>query len=42
MDNALDCDILVREFELMLGYYIHFWTNALDKSIKPQNPPGTD
>ena len=28
MVKVSDCDLKVSEFELQLGYYIHFWTNA--------------
>ena len=36
--NLLDFDIGVREFELMLRYFIHFWTNSHGKSIKTLIP----
>ena len=31
----LDCNIVRSEFEILLHYYIHFWTNTLEKSKKP-------
>ena len=33
--KVLDCDIVVREFELELRYYFHFRTNTIGKGIKP-------
>ena len=33
MAKELDSDIVVSEFELQSRYYIHFWTNALAKSM---------
>ena len=30
--NEPDCDIVVREFELLSHNCIHFWTNALGKA----------
>ena len=33
--NVLDCDIVVSEFEFQLRYYVHFWTNILEKGMKP-------
>ena len=27
--TVLDSDIVVSEFELLLRYYVHFWTNTL-------------
>ena len=30
MVNVLDYDIVVSEFELLLGYYVHFWTNTMN------------
>ena len=35
MIKALDCGIVVREFELQLRYYIHFRTNTLGKGMNP-------
>ena len=29
MVKALDCEIVVREFEFQLGYYVHFWINTI-------------
>ena len=37
--NTLDCDIVVREFKLQLGYYIHFETNILGKGTNPHILP---
>ena len=31
--NVLDCDIVVRVFQLQLRYYIHFLTNTLGKGM---------
>ena len=31
--NALDCDIVVSQFELESGYYIHFRCNTLRKGM---------
>ena len=36
MSKVLDCGFKVSEFELQLFYHIHFWTNALEKNIEPQ------
>ena len=33
MVKAMDCEIVVSEFELQLHYYIHFWTNTLGKGM---------
>ena len=35
MVKAMDCGILVREFELQSRYYIHFRTNTLGKGMNP-------
>ena len=35
MVKALDCGIVVNEFELQSRYYFHYWTNALGKSMNP-------
>ena len=35
MVRAMDCGILVREFELQSRYYIHFRANTLGKGMKP-------
>ena len=32
------CNIVVKKFELQSHYYIHFWTNALKKGMKPFSP----
>ena len=31
--NVLDCNIVVSKFELQSCYYIHLWTNTLEKDI---------
>ena len=31
--NALDCNIIVREFKLQYGYYVYFWTNSVRNGI---------
>ena len=31
--NVLNCNILVREFEIQLHYYTHFWCNTLGKDM---------
>ena len=36
MGKAMDCVIVVSEFELQLRYYAHFWTNTLVKGKNPQ------
>ena len=33
--KALDCGIVVSEFELQSPYYVHFRTNTLGKSMNP-------
>ena len=33
MFKVLDCGIVVREFELQLRYYVHFWTSILGKGM---------
>ena len=35
MVKAVDCGVVVSEFELQLLYYIHFWTNTLGKGMNP-------
>ena len=35
MVKAIDCGIVVSEFELQSCYYIHFWTNTLGKGMNP-------
>ena len=35
MVKAMDCGIVVSEFELQSHYYIHFWTNTLEKGMNP-------
>ena len=33
--KAMDCGIVVTEFELQSRYYVHFWTNTLGKGMNP-------
>ena len=33
MAKILDRSLEVKKFELHLRFYIHFWTNTLDKSM---------
>ena len=33
MVKALDCEIVVSEFELQSCYYIHFRTNTMEKGM---------
>ena len=35
MVQAMDCEIVVTEFELQSRYYVHFRTNALGKGMNP-------
>ena len=35
MVNAMDCRIVVSEFELQSRNYVHFWTNTLGKGMNP-------
>ena len=35
MVKAMDCEIIVSEFELQLRYYVHFQTNTLEKGMNP-------
>ena len=35
MVKAMDCGIVVSEFEFKSHYYIHFGTNTLGKGMKP-------
>ena len=35
MVNAMDCGIVVSEFELSSRYYVHCRTNTLRKGSKP-------
>ena len=35
MVKALNCRMVVSEFELQLSYYVHFRTNALGKGLNP-------
>ena len=36
--KALDCGIVVSEFELQSRYYVNLWTNTLGKGINPLIP----
>ena len=35
MVKAMDCGIVVNEFELQSRYYVHFRTNTLGKGMNP-------
>ena len=35
MVKAMDCGIVVREFELQSHYYVHFQVNTLGKGMNP-------
>ena len=35
MFKAMDCGIVVREFELQSRYYVHFRPNTLGKGMNP-------
>ena len=35
MVKAMDCEIVVNEFELQSRYYVHFLTNTLGKGLNP-------
>ena len=35
MFKAMDCGIVVSEFELQLRYYVHFRANTLGKGMNP-------
>ena len=35
MIKAMDCGIVVSEFELQSLYYVHFWINTLGKGMNP-------
>ena len=39
VSKVLDCKIVVCKFELQSYYYVHFWANALGKSMKPSYSP---
>ena len=39
MVKTMDCGIVVREFVLQLGYYVHFRANTLGKRTNPPYPP---
>ena len=36
--NELGCNIVVSKFELQSHYFVHFWTNTLEKSKNPIIP----
>ena len=33
MAKVLDCGLKVNEFELQPRYYVHFWTNTIEKGM---------
>ena len=33
VDNVLDCEIILSEFELHSRYYVHFWANTLGNNV---------
>ena len=35
MVKAMDCEIVVSEFEVQLRYYVHFRTNTPGKGLNP-------
>ena len=35
MVKAMDCRIIVSEFKLQSGYYVHFGINTLGKGMNP-------
>ena len=35
MVKAIDCEIVVSDFELQPRYYVHFRTNTLEKGMNP-------
>ena len=35
MVKAMDCEIIVSEFELQLRYYVHFRANTFGKGMNP-------
>ena len=39
MVKAMDCEIVVTEFEFQSRYYIHFRANTLGKGMNPIIPP---
>ena len=39
MVKALECKIVVGEFELQSHYYVHFPTNSIGKGMNPLNLP---
>ena len=39
MVQAMDCEIVVSEFELQSRYYVHFRADTLGKGINPLNLP---
>ena len=42
MVKAVDCVIVVSEFELQSRYYVHFQTNTLGKSMNTLILPAID
>ena len=39
MVKAMDCEIVISEFELQSRYYLHFRTNTFGKGMNPLNLP---
>ena len=35
MFKAMDCGIVISEYELQLRYYVHFQTNILGEGMNP-------
>ena len=35
MVKAMDCGIVVSEFEIQSRYYVHFWANILGEGVNP-------
>ena len=35
MVKAMDCGIVVSDFEFQSRYYVYFWTNTLGKRMNP-------
>ena len=38
MANMLDCGLKVSKFEVLLCYYVHFWTNTLENGMNLFTP----
>ena len=39
MDKLMNYGLEVNEFELQSRYYVHIWTNTLEKGMNPLIPP---